>query len=38
MPVNLTATCLPKARVDTKPQLEIIADNVKCSHGANGGR
>ena len=23
-----------KARVDTKPQLEIIADNVKCSHGA----
>lgn len=24
----------PKARVDTKPQLEIVADNVKCSHGA----
>lgn len=24
----------PKARVDTKPQLEIIADNVKCTHGA----
>ncbi|MBW4433296.1 MAG: Fe-S cluster assembly protein SufD [Pelatocladus maniniholoensis HA4357-MV3] len=23
-----------KARVDTKPQLEITADNVKCSHGA----
>jgi Fe-S cluster assembly protein SufD len=23
-----------KARVDTKPQLEIVADNVKCSHGA----
>ena len=23
-----------KARVDTKPQLEIIADDVKCSHGA----
>ncbi|MDE5070410.1 MAG: SufD family Fe-S cluster assembly protein, partial [Trichodesmium sp. St5_bin8] len=21
-------------RVDTKPQLEIIADNVQCSHGA----
>jgi len=20
----------PRARVDTKPQLEIIADNVKC--------
>lgn len=24
----------PKARVDTKPQLEIIADDVKCAHGA----
>jgi Fe-S cluster assembly protein SufD len=24
----------PKARVDTKPQLEIVADNVKCAHGA----
>jgi Fe-S cluster assembly protein SufD len=23
-----------KARIDTKPQLEITADNVKCSHGA----
>jgi Fe-S cluster assembly protein SufD len=23
-----------RARVDTKPQLEITADNVKCSHGA----
>lgn len=24
----------PRARVDTKPQLEITADNVKCAHGA----
>ncbi|MCF2972461.1 Fe-S cluster assembly protein SufD [Synechococcus sp. Nb3U1] len=24
----------PKARVDTQPQLEIFADNVKCAHGA----
>ncbi len=24
----------PKGRVDTKPQLEITADNVKCAHGA----
>ncbi len=24
----------PKARIDTKPQLEIFADNVKCAHGA----
>jgi Fe-S cluster assembly protein SufD len=23
-----------KARIDTKPQLEIFADNVKCAHGA----
>jgi Fe-S cluster assembly protein SufD len=23
-----------KARVDTKPQLEITADQVKCAHGA----
>jgi Fe-S cluster assembly protein SufD len=23
-----------RARVDTKPQLEITADNVKCAHGA----
>jgi Fe-S cluster assembly protein SufD len=23
-----------KARVDTKPELEIVADNVKCTHGA----
>jgi Fe-S cluster assembly protein SufD len=24
----------PKARVDTKPQLEIVANDVKCAHGA----
>ncbi len=24
----------PKARVETKPQLEILADDVKCAHGA----
>ncbi|MCY7277663.1 MAG: Fe-S cluster assembly protein SufD [Phormidesmis sp. CAN_BIN44] len=24
----------PRARIDTKPQLEITADNVKCAHGA----
>lgn len=23
-----------KARIDTKPQLEIVADNVQCTHGA----
>ena len=26
------------ARMDTKPQLEIYADDVKCSHGATIGR
>ncbi|MTH46922.1 Fe-S cluster assembly protein SufD [Intestinirhabdus alba] len=26
------------AEVDTKPQLEIYADDVKCSHGATTGR
>jgi Fe-S cluster assembly protein SufD len=33
---NLLLTA--KARVDTKPQLEIFADDVKCSHGATTGR
>jgi len=28
----------PSARVDTKPQLEIFADDVKCTHGATVGR
>ena len=27
-----------EARVDTKPQLEIYADDVKCSHGATIGK
>jgi Fe-S cluster assembly protein SufD len=26
------------SEVDTKPQLEIYADDVKCSHGATVGR
>ena len=28
----------PDAEVDTKPQLEIFADDVKCSHGATVGQ
>ncbi len=28
----------PYAEVDTKPQLEIYADDVKCSHGATVGQ
>lgn len=27
-----------RAHVDTKPQLEILADDVKCSHGATVGQ
>ena len=27
-----------KSEVDTKPQLEIYADDVKCGHGATIGR
>ena len=29
---------LSRARVDTKPQLEIFADDVKCTHGATVGQ
>lgn len=32
--LNRNLLLSPKARVDTKPQLEIVADNVKCAHGA----
>lgn len=32
--LNRNLLVSPKARVDTKPQLEITADNVKCAHGA----
>ncbi len=28
----------PRASVDTKPQLEIFADDVKCAHGATVGQ
>jgi Fe-S cluster assembly protein SufD len=27
----------PRAAIDTKPELEIYADDVKCSHGAAVG-
>jgi Fe-S cluster assembly protein SufD len=32
--INRNLLLSSKARVDTKPQLEITADNVKCAHGA----
>jgi Fe-S cluster assembly protein SufD len=36
--LNRNLLISPKARVDTKPQLEIVADNVKCTHGATVGQ
>ncbi len=35
---NNTLLLSQKARMDTKPQLEIFADDVKCSHGATIGQ
>lgn len=32
--LNRSLVLSDKAKVDTKPQLQITADNVKCSHGA----
>jgi Fe-S cluster assembly protein SufD len=32
--LSRTLLLSPQARIDTKPQLEITADDVKCSHGA----
>lgn len=32
--LNRNLLLSPKARVDTKPELQITADNVKCTHGA----
>ena len=35
---NNTLLLSDKAQIDTKPQLEIFADDVKCTHGATVGR
>lgn len=35
---NNTLLLSPDARIDTKPQLEIFADDVKCTHGATVGQ
>ncbi len=35
---NNTLLLSEHARIDTKPQLEIFADDVKCTHGATVGR
>ena len=34
---NHNVVLTPSAKVDTRPQLEIYADDVKCSHGATVG-
>ena len=35
--VNRNLLLSPRAAADTKPELEILADDVKCSHGATVG-
>ncbi len=35
---NAALLLSPTARIDTKPQLEIFADDVKCTHGATIGK
>lgn len=35
--LNKNLLLSPRASVDTKPELEILADDVKCSHGATVG-
>jgi Fe-S cluster assembly protein SufD len=35
--MNQALLLSPDAEVDTKPELEIFADDVKCSHGATVG-
>ena len=35
--LSRTLLLSPRAEIDTKPELEIYADDVKCSHGATAG-
>ena len=35
---NANLLLSPEAEIDTKPELEIYADEVKCSHGATTGQ
>ena len=35
--LNKTILLSDRAEIDTKPELEIYADDVKCSHGATAG-
>lgn len=36
--LNKTMLMSDKAEIDTKPELEIYADDVKCAHGATSGQ
>lgn len=36
--LNRTLLLAPRAKVNAKPQLEIFADDVKCTHGATIGQ
>jgi Fe-S cluster assembly protein SufD len=38
MQTNKNLLLSQQARIDTKPQLEIYADDVKCAHGAAVGQ
>ena len=38
MQTNKNLLLSEEARIDTKPQLEILADDVKCAHGAAVGQ
>lgn len=38
MQTNKNLLLSKEARIDTKPQLEILADDVKCAHGAAVGQ
>ncbi len=35
--LSRTLLLADRAQIDTKPELEILADDVKCSHGASIG-
>ena len=35
--LNKTLLLSDDAEIDSKPELEILADDVKCSHGATAG-
>lgn len=36
--LDIPASGLPSGKVHAKPELQILADNVRCSHGATMGK